>query len=61
MGPFGEPSALREAGERIAERGAKNARKRAVIAVARKLSVVLLTLWQKPDEVYRPFPTREAA
>lgn len=61
MGPFGPPCALREAGERIAERGAKNARKRAVIAVARKLSVLLLTLWQKPEEAYQPFPAAQAA
>ena len=39
LGPFGPPSHLREAGLRIAARGGKSAKKRAVIAVARKLAV----------------------
>lgn len=46
LGPFGPPSALRAAGERIAARGGKSAKKRAVIAVARKLAVTLLALWK---------------
>jgi len=46
LGPFGPPSRLREAGERIAARGGKSAKKRAVIAVARKLAVTLLALWK---------------
>ncbi len=46
LGPFGPPSHLREAGLRIAERGGKSAKKRAVIAVARKLAVTLLALWK---------------
>jgi len=46
LGPFGPPSRLREAGERIALRGGKSAKKRAVIAVARKLAVTLLALWK---------------
>ncbi len=46
LGPFGPPSHLREAGERIAQRGGKSAKKRAVIAVARKLAVTLLALWK---------------
>ena len=46
LGPFGPPSHLREAGERIALRGGKSAKKRAVIAVARKLAVTLLALWK---------------
>ena len=61
MGPFGEPCALREAGERIAQSGGKNARKRAIIAVARKLSVLLLALWQKPQSSYEPYPQPAAA
>lgn len=36
---------LRRKGERIAARGGKNARKRAVIAVARSLAVLLHRLW----------------
>lgn len=38
-------SYLRRKGERIAARGGKNARKRAVIAVARSLAVLLHQLW----------------
>jgi hypothetical protein len=37
LGPFGSDSDLRRHGEKIASRGAKNANKRAVVAVARKL------------------------
>lgn len=53
LGRFGPPCALRAAGERIAARGGKPAKKRAVIAVARKLAVTLLALW-KSGEDYRP-------
>ena len=52
-GPFGEDSDLRRHGEKIASRGAKNAKKRAVVAVARKLSVLLHRLWVTA-EVYEP-------
>ena len=45
---------LRRFGEKIAERGGKNARKRAKVAVARKLSVLLHRLWMS-GEVYDPF------
>jgi transposase len=50
LGPFGPPSHLRAAGERIALRGGKSAKKRAVIATARKLSVTLLALWKSGAE-----------
>jgi transposase len=53
LGPFGEDSDLRRHGEKIAQRGGKNAKKRAVIAVARKLSVLLHRLWVTA-EVYEP-------
>ena len=55
LGPFGPPCALRAAGERIAARGGKSAKKRAVIAVARKLAVTLLALWKTGTD-YRPLP-----
>src|SRR5215217_530740 len=45
LGPFGSDSDLRRHGEKIASRGAKNAKKRAVVAVARKLAVLLHSLW----------------
>ena len=45
LGPFGSDSDLRRHGEKIASRGGKNAKKRAAVAVARKLSVLLHSLW----------------
>lgn len=45
LGPFGPPSDLRHYGERIAARGGKAAKRRAVVAVARKLSSLLWVLW----------------
>jgi transposase len=54
LGPFGPDSHLRRHGLHIAARGGKNAKKRAVIAVARKLAVLLHQLWQS-GERYEPF------
>lgn len=45
LGPFGPDCDLRRYGAAIAHRGGKNAKKRAVVAVARKLAVVLHQLW----------------
>jgi transposase len=53
LGPFGSDSDLRRHGEKIASRGAKSAKKRAVVAVARKLCVLLHRLWVS-GEVYDP-------
>jgi transposase len=54
LGPFGSDSDLRRHGEKIASRaGGKNAKKRAVVAVARKLSVLLHHLWVTA-ELYDP-------
>ena len=53
LGPFGSDSDLRRHGEKIAARGGKNAKKRAAVAVARKLSVLLHHLWVS-GEVYDP-------
>jgi transposase len=53
LGPFAKDSDLRRHGEKIASRGGKNAKKRAVVAVARKLSVLLHRLWVT-GEVYDP-------
>jgi transposase len=50
-------SALKQFGLRLAARGKKNAYKRAVVAVARKLSILLHKLWVT-GEVYEPFPGR---
>lgn len=54
LGPFGADSHLRTWGLRLAERGGKTAKKRAVVAVARKLAVLLHKLWVTGQD-YRPF------
>ena len=53
LGPFGQDSDLRRWGLKLAERGGANAKKRAVVAVARKLAVLLHRLWVS-GEVYEP-------
>jgi transposase len=53
LGPFGSDSDLRRHGQKIASRGAKNSKKRAAVAVARKLCVLLHSLWVS-GEVYEP-------
>ena len=53
QGPFGEDSDLRRHGEKIAARGGKRAKKRATIAVARKLSVLMHRLWVS-EQTYEP-------
>lgn len=45
LGPFGRDSDLRRFGLRLVARGGKAAKKRAVVAVARKLAVLLHRLW----------------
>ena len=51
LGPFGKDSDLRIWGLKLAGRGGKTAKKKAVIAVARKLAVLLHRLWVT-GEVY---------
>jgi transposase len=53
LGPFGSDSDLRRHGQKIASRGGKNSKKRAVVAVARKLCVLLHSLWVS-GELYDP-------
>jgi transposase len=61
MGPFGDRDCdLREFGERISARGGKNAKKRAVVAVARKLAVLMLKLWKSREE-YDPQRSKRKA
>lgn len=65
LGPFGPDSRLRRHGLSIAARGGKNAKKRAAVAVARKLAVLLHQLWIS-GQTYDPFfnmkqPERTAA
>jgi transposase len=54
LGPFGPQSALREYGLMLAADGTTQAKKRAVVAVARKLCVLLLSLW-KNQAPYQPY------
>ena len=64
LGPFGPDTDLRRYGLKLCERGGKNGKKRAAVAVARKLAVLLHRLWIS-GEVYEPLrhgaPTAEAA
>lgn len=53
LGPLAADSRLRRWGLELARRGGKNSKKRAVIAVARKLAVLLHKLWVT-GEVYEP-------
>lgn len=53
LGPFAIDSDLRRHGLAIAERGGKRAKKRAVVAVARKLAVLMHRLWIH-DDTYVP-------
>jgi transposase len=53
LGPFGQDSDLRRWGLELAKRGGKNAKKRAKVAVARKLAVMMHRLWVT-GEVYEP-------
>jgi transposase len=53
LGPFGSDSDLRRHGQKIATRGGKNSKKRATVAVARKLSVLVHRLWVT-GELYDP-------
>ena len=60
LGPFGRDSALRRWGLHLMARGGKNARKKALVAVARKLAVLLHKLWVT-QEPYSPFYGQVAA
>jgi transposase len=60
LGPFGPDSQLRRWGLKLAASGGKRGKKRAVVAVARKLAVLLHALWRS-GERYRPFPEQASA
>jgi transposase len=60
LGPFGPDSDLRRWGLKLAERGGRNAKKRAIIATARKLAVLLHRLWVS-GEVYQPLRNNQGA
>ena len=54
LGHFGRDCELRRFGLRLEAHGGKNAKRRAVVAVARKLAVVMHRVWQT-GEAYDPF------
>ena len=62
LGPFGPDTELRRFGQRLIARGGRGARKKALVAVARKLAVLLHRLWIT-GAVYEPRrePTAQAA
>jgi transposase len=53
LGAFGPDTDLRRWGLALAERGGRNAKKRAIVAVARRLAVLLHRLWRS-GQVYVP-------
>jgi len=55
----GPDTDLKRWGLKLAERGGKNAKKRAIVAVARKLAVLLHRLWVT-GEVYEPLRNSQA-
>jgi hypothetical protein len=60
LGPFGLDTNLRRAGLRMSGRGGNVARKRAIVAVARRLAVLLRRLWVTESE-YEPLRSEAAA
>jgi len=58
LGPFGPDCDLRRWGLKLAERGGKSGKKRAIVAPARKLAVLLHHLWVS-GEVYEPLHTHQ--
>ena len=63
LGPFGEDCDLRRHGLKLAERGGRSAKKKAVVAIARNLSVIMHTLWsqQSDHQALRTIELDEAA
>ena len=59
LGPFGPDCDLRRWGLKLAERGGKSGKKRAIVATARKLAVLLHHLWVS-GEAYEALHNRRA-
>lgn len=59
LGPFGPDTDLRRWGLKLCERGGKSAKRRAIVAVARRLAVLLHRLWVS-GERYEPLRARAA-
>jgi transposase len=61
LGPFGKDSDLKRYGEKMGARGGKNAKKRAAVAVARKLSLCALAPPVGDGRALRSAPRRASA
>ena len=59
LGPFGPDTDLRRWGLKLAGQGNKIRRRKAIVAVARKLAVLLHSLWRN-GEVYEPLRNAQA-
>jgi transposase len=59
LGRFGPDSELRRWGLKLAATGGKRGKKRAIVAVARKLAVVLHAMWRSGQR-FQPFPQAAA-
>jgi transposase len=55
LGRFGPDSELRRWGLKLAATGGKRGKKRAIVAVARKLAVMLHSMWRN-GQPFQPFP-----
>lgn len=55
LGRFGPDSELRRWGLKLAASGGKRGKKRAIVAVARKLAVILHSMWRNGQR-FPPFP-----
>ena len=60
LGHFGPDSELRRWGLKLAASGGKRGKKRAIVAVARKLAVILHRMWQT-GKVWQAFPQQARA
>jgi transposase len=56
LGRYGPDCALRDHGLKLVARGGKAAKKRATIAIARKLAVMMIAMWQSGSQ-YEAYPT----
>jgi transposase len=54
LGRFGQDCELRRWGLKLAARGGKRGKKRAIVAVARKLAVILHAMWRS-GHPFEPF------
>jgi len=59
LGRFGPDSELRRWGLKLATSGGKRGKKRAIVAVARKLAVILHSMWRSGQR-FQPFPQSAA-